>query len=582
MRSRCPRQVSHFSGTPVLKLPSHLAKSRHGVYYLRMSYRVGDSVHEKRVSLRTKNATQARAIATQFSVIFFEIKHKGQRALASTPKPPRVEDVIDGSYSSDTDLLKSIMSKLGHLPSAMTKDQDAIRDGGFAPKDVRKLDVELPNGVTLKNIQNDDDLKMMGKVLQTLNLHLTPEQLARQLATQPPSPTQAEPLAQSPTPASAGSASNASLPQEQAGTTIQEMVPRFATRRRSQLSEKALYEYGNHQRKFVAWLEKRKRSKHIPIRLVTREDVADFIADLQVTGLSDSTIQQKYLAPLNGLFELAQSSGVIPLGEIVSRGHKVFSKKAAKRADSKNGYKPFTNEELTRIFHPQFLSQAERPADFWAPLLGLFTGARLNELCQLDIQDIQQQDGIWAIHFIDDAPDKSLKTAAARRWVPIHPTLLELGFLHYVNDAAQCLDGRKLFPYLSHSKLDGYASTPSERWGNYLDTISITDPQKVFHSFRSTANDRLKQNGVPEESRCQFVGHEHDTVNSVTYSNAHNLAYLLEHVASKLSYPSIDFQHLLYIPGQFTPMLQHLCALKARRLAHTQAKAQRLARKPGK
>lgn len=204
--------------------------------------------------------------------------------------------------------------------------------------------------------------------------------------------------------------------------------------------------------------------------------------------------------------------------------------------------------------------------------MGLFTGGRISELCQLDVADIQQHQGVWGISINADGK-KSLKTLAARRLIPIHQTLLACGFLDYVNDAKA--HGVKLFPYLTPDKFGSYGATPSERWGAYLDKLGISDSQKVFHSFRSTSNNRLKENGVPEESRCQFIGHEHDTVNSQVYANPHNLAYLAEHVASKLVFPALDFKSLKYAPHQFTELLAKLCADKARREAHKQAKLRR-------
>ncbi len=76
-----------------------------------------------------------------------------------------------------------------------------------------------------------------------------------------------------------------------------------------------------------------------------------------------------------------------------------------------------------------------------------------------------------------------------------------------------------------------------------------------------------------EESRCQFVGHEHDTVNSAIYSDPHNLQFLLDNVASKLDYPALDFTPLTYQPGKFSAMLTHLCAKKESMAWHKAAKA---------
>ncbi|TXD06011.1 hypothetical protein FTI75_03530, partial [Burkholderia pseudomallei] len=43
-----------------LQLPSHLAKSRHGVFYFRLTFRTAGATKEKRISLRTKNPQEAR------------------------------------------------------------------------------------------------------------------------------------------------------------------------------------------------------------------------------------------------------------------------------------------------------------------------------------------------------------------------------------------------------------------------------------------------------------------------------------------------------------------------------------------
>src|SRR5206468_1324866 len=138
----------------------------------------------------------------------------------------------------------------------------------------------------------------------------------------------------------------------------------------------------------------------------------------------------KCLRPINGLFELTQTMGILPAGPLATSGHKVFTKADAKKAAATTGYKPFTDDELKAIFKLELLAEAQRPADFWLPMLGLFTGGRIAELCQLDIADIQQHGGIWAISINSDG-DKSLKSMAARRIIPVHQTLIDCGFLDY-------------------------------------------------------------------------------------------------------------------------------------------------------
>ncbi len=555
--------MSHFLWITTLHLPSHLAKSRHGVYYFRLTFRTGGVTTERRISLRTKNPQEARFKALCLSGIMTVRKQEQQRGAAL--------DYLStagniAGQRPDSDFLLNLLhrvdrQRLAELAGLSLEAVNELLTPTTEP-DTRRLDIEMPGGFAIRNVNSDEDMGRAVHILKALNL--SPEALAA-LITSNPNPAQAAPI-----PASPPAARQADTT-EAGGTTIQEMVPRFATRKRNKLAAKTLYEYGNYHRLFVEWLEARKKKKHIPVHSITRADMADFIDDLMDQGIGAKTIQQKYLAAISGLFELAQTTGVIPEGQqLVSRGHKIFSKADAKKSAITNSYKAFTEDELKRIFQPTLLSQAERPADFWLPMLGLFTGGRISELAQMDIADIQQHNGVWAFS-LNDEGDKSLKTVAAIRLIPIHPVLIQCGILDYVSDAKA--HGTKLFSYLTPNKFGSYGDTPSERWGNHLDTLNIKDPQKVFHSFRSTSNNRLKQNGVSEESRCQFVGHEHDTVNSAIYSDPHNLQFLLDNVATKLDYPTLDFTPLKYQPGQFSAMLAHLCAKKESMARHKAAKA---------
>lgn len=87
------------------------------------------------------------------------------------------------------------------------------------------------------------------------------------------------------------------------------------------------------------------------------------------------------------------------------------------------------------------------PYWFWLPLIGYFTGARTNEIAQLNTADIVTIEAHPCFDFCPDLPGapeaKRIKTAEARQ-VPIHPRLLELGFLDYVSSQAEAKQ-KKLF-----------------------------------------------------------------------------------------------------------------------------------------
>ncbi len=421
---------------------------------------------------------------------------------------------------------------------------------------LRKLDVTLPNGVTFNNVNTPNDVEMTLKMIKELGLNSSTE-IAKFLAGSAPRKTT--------------QTSKQPEPQE-GGMTLSEIIENYNTRKADKLSPKTVYEYKNYHQKFKAWIARRKSTEHYPLRKITREDISAYINDLKAKNISDNTIQQKYLASIGGLFDHAQTFDAYPIGEIPTRGHKLFTKRDKKKGASKTARRPYDDKDLELLFKPENLLKREKPDDFWLPLLALFTGGRISELCQLAVSDIKQINGIWSLS-INDEDYKRVKTDAALREIPIHPQLLKLGFLDYVADASEF--GGMLFPYLTADPNGNFSCTPSERYTKYRREIGITDPRKVFHSFRFTANNTLKKNGVPLEERCQFIGHEVFSTNSKAYSDPFPIDYLLENVSGKLHYESIDFDGLVYTKGRFLSELKRLCEAKQRFEIHKQNRLKR-------
>ena len=123
---------------------------------------------------------------------------------------------------------------------------------------------------------------------------------------------------------------------------------------------------------------------------------------------------------------------------------------AADRIDRED--KPFSTRELQAIFSGYLYAGTDTgsaelvfPYQFWLPLLALFTGGRLNELCQLESTDVRQEEetGIFFIRIANEGT-KSLKNHHSRRAIPLHDDLIRIGFLDFVAQAKN--EGReKLF-----------------------------------------------------------------------------------------------------------------------------------------
>ncbi|PPW70372.1 integrase [Escherichia coli] len=203
----------------------------------------------------------------------------------------------------------------------------------------------------------------------------------------------------------------------------------------------------------------------------------------------------------------------------------------------------FTEDELLRIFSADWFKTGAgtpnqygrytsfRPFHYWLPLLALYVGGRINELCQLYLADIRvDKNGVAYIDFNLDAPDKmmdeealaggdkSLKTVNAIRQVPLHPRLIELGLLEYV-DALKAAGYDRLFPELKHNKIKGYRAAASKWFNeNYFGKVLgfTRDGKKTFHSLRHTFINAVDKYETNERTIAQLVGHVRGSTTAMT------------------------------------------------------------------
>jgi integrase len=166
---------------------------------------------------------------------------------------------------------------------------------------------------------------------------------------------------------------------------------------------------------------------------------------------------------------------------------------------AKDKRQPFTPNELKAIFSAEKMLQHKRSnsAAFWIPMLSLWTGARLNELCQLHTADIQTRDGIACI-VIAAGDGKRLKTAHSQRIIPLHTKLIELGFLEYVQQV-HATGETKLFPHLKLGSKGSTSDGFSKDFARFLKTNHIKSTKNCFHSFRHNFRDALREAGIERE-----------------------------------------------------------------------------------
>lgn len=178
----------------------------------------------------------------------------------------------------------------------------------------------------------------------------------------------------------------------------------------------------------------------------------------------------------------------------------------------------FTQEELNAIFAPaNFVPWATKyPHRWWGPILGLYTGARVNEIAQLFVDDVREINGVWGIFLWKNSRGQKIKNKASIRFLPLAKPVIDAGFLAFV-DAQRAADEARLFPDLpAGTRADGtpngkgYGKQLSKQFAAYAKKLGI-EKGVAFHSFRHTMATRLAEAGVSQQDTALITGHAVNT-----------------------------------------------------------------------
>lgn len=243
----------------------------------------------------------------------------------------------------------------------------------------------------------------------------------------------------------------------------------------------------------------------LPLRKIQREHIVQFQTALKADGKQPGTIKN-YLAIMSAVLSVTVNEGWIKSNPVT--GVKTTGQKSAKTARL-----PFTVDEINKIFG----SLPKTGAKYWLPVIGLYTGLRLEEIGQLAPRDVVQESyrdvagkehKVHVIYVTEEGEGQSLKTESSRRRVPVHKTLVELGFIKY----AHSQKGAQLFPELKPGKNGRKTASFSSRFSEIKKGAGITDSRKAFHSFRHCFKDYMREVGVAEEVSDALSGHSSGSV----------------------------------------------------------------------
>jgi len=264
----------------------------------------------------------------------------------------------------------------------------------------------------------------------------------------------------------------------------------------------------------------------------------------------DSSTRRDYLNLAKSIFAYAKECGYIEKNPVLSG----FI--PPKKKNTRGRKLPFDDPgDLEKIFNSKVYLNAskDKPSRFWVPLLALYTGCRMEEMCQLYTEDVQEIEGIWCLNIkgltsaaMDDNEDddQMLKTGSAPRVVPLHPFIVdELKFPVYVKRLKNKSD-RRVFPELKKVNFK-YGHEVSKWFSRWIRTkkVGIIHPKKSFHSFRHNVADLLYKEVVPVSLIEELEGRAGKTETEKTYVTGHLAKNLYKQCILKLEY-QMDLSHL--------------------------------------
>jgi integrase len=235
-----------------------------------------------------------------------------------------------------------------------------------------------------------------------------------------------------------------------------------------------------------------------------------------------------------------------------------------KQQKGKKSRLPFNEDQIRTIFTaPVYTGMKSRDrrfvagdlilkdARYFVPLVGFYTGARLGEIIQLSISDVKLDGEILYFDINEQREDggsdvKHVKTNAGLRRVPIHPDLVALGFVDFVEERSLRRGGvGRLFYEVAYGA-DGVPSTGFSKWFHrFLAKLGLADPRFVFHSFRHGMEDALRNALIPQYVIDRIIGHT-DGETHTDYGEGAELAAAYAAIKSakmKVSLPALLADH---------------------------------------
>lgn len=243
--------------------------------------------------------------------------------------------------------------------------------------------------------------------------------------------------------------------------------------------------------------------KHDDATIVSKEDIVRFKDYRLAQGASPKTVKDGDLSGLRALFTWGVANGRIT--ENPAKDVKVLLQKK-----SRSRLKGFTDDEAVTILQ-HALSHKQQPreglktanAKRWVPWLCAYTGARVGEMAQLRKQDLRQEADTWVITI---SPEAVTVKGGEYREVPLHPHLIDIGFVSFVLEAE---DGFLfLAPKTDTEKAKrGAWQTVKNRVREFVREVVSDEDVQPSHGWRHRMETLMRTHDVRQDVTDAITGH---------------------------------------------------------------------------
>ena len=270
----------------------------------------------------------------------------------------------------------------------------------------------------------------------------------------------------------------------------------IASKEKAQISRLSVHQLNQRTQYFLNYLKK----QQLTLLSLTSSEVVEFSNHLQTRNQSAKTKKDYWQATKQFVKWL------------VMKGH--LERNPFNGVKSTFRTREFASQQRQKWSHEQ-LYQLLASARFqyasdsfrWTALLLIYMGCRPSEVCQLRVNDIRLPEA--TITITDRHPQQTIKNKHALRTLPIHQTLLDMGFLDYV--ALRTSQGfETLFDWKPIGQDMDWSKGFRVQFGRLQTEIGMAaNSRPTAYGFRHTFIDTLKQTNVAEHEVAEVVGHAH-------------------------------------------------------------------------